>query len=312
MSRQTIIDIAAAEQGTTEIPANSNRTKYGKWYGLDGVAWCAMFVSFVYDKAGHPLGKIDDVKGFRYCPSAYNFWKANKRITTKPQKGDIVLFDWTGDGKCDHTGIFVEWKIPGKTFISWEGNTAIGNDSDGGQVMLRTRNSNIVKAFVNAGVIIENTIPVQPIILQRGSTGSAVTLLQRSLYDLGYTIIVDGSFGPGTEKILKQFQREHGLEVTGTGGPVTEGAIEAELNKARAAANKMTTGAFLKKGDAGAAVLALQKALNKKGASPAVNADGVFGSGTQHAIKNFQQKNGLTADGVAGPATFQALGIRNL
>lgn len=37
--------------------------------------------------------------------------------------------------------------------------------------------------------------------------------------------------------------------------------------------------------------------------------DGVYGSGTTAAVRYFQQKNGLTPDGVAGPATLQALGI---
>ena len=37
--------------------------------------------------------------------------------------------------------------------------------------------------------------------------------------------------------------------------------------------------------------------------------DGVYGSGTVRAVRYFQQKNGLTVDGVAGPATLQALGI---
>src|SRR3954464_12799599 len=113
MARQSILNIAQAEVGTTENPAGSNRTKYGVWYGLNGVPWCAIFVSWVYNKAGHALGKIDTVKGYHYCPSAYNFWKAQNRLTTTPQPGDIILFDWNGDGKCDHTGIFVQWLVPG-------------------------------------------------------------------------------------------------------------------------------------------------------------------------------------------------------
>ncbi len=71
MSRNTIIEIAASQVGIKENPTNSNKNPYGKWYGLDGFAWCAMFVSWVYDKAGNPLGHIDDDKGYRSCHSAY-------------------------------------------------------------------------------------------------------------------------------------------------------------------------------------------------------------------------------------------------
>lgn len=37
--------------------------------------------------------------------------------------------------------------------------------------------------------------------------------------------------------------------------------------------------------------------------------DGIYGTQTVNAVKNFQRKNGLTADGIAGPATLKALGI---
>ena len=49
MSEEIVI-IAEEQLGTTEVPVN--KTKYGKWYGLDGNPWCAMFVSWVYAQAG--------------------------------------------------------------------------------------------------------------------------------------------------------------------------------------------------------------------------------------------------------------------
>jgi len=43
-----------------------------------------------------------------------------------------------------------------------------------------------------------------------------------------------------------------------------------------------------------------------------VEADGEFGSGTEKALKDWQTKNGLSADGVAGPDTFMAMGLYEL
>ena len=135
-----IVEIAKSEIGTTEVPKDSNKTKYGKWFGLDGVAWCGMFVSWCYAMRGKPLPNIGFKKGFAGCQTAVAYFKKNNRIVTKPNPGDIVFFDWNLDGRYDHTGIFVEWIEEGKSFYSVEGNTSLTNQSNGGQVMLRKRN----------------------------------------------------------------------------------------------------------------------------------------------------------------------------
>lgn len=57
----------------------------------------------------------------------------------------------------------------------------------------------------------------------------------------------------------------------------------------------------------GDAVRALQEALAGVGLLQASGADGIFGSGTLAAVKKFQQSKGLTADGIVGPATWEAL-----
>ncbi len=148
MSRQSILTTAATQDGIKESPANSNKTKYGQWYGLDGVKWCCIFVSWVYNHAGNPLEAIDNPNGYQSCQSGYNFWKRNNRIVREPQSGDIVLYDWTGDGICDHTGIFVKWLDAAKTtFQAWEGNTAQKNDSDGGHVNATQKRKNVGKGI---------------------------------------------------------------------------------------------------------------------------------------------------------------------
>ena len=138
-----IVNIARAEIGQTESPRNSNKTKYGKWFGYDGQPWCGMFVSWCYAQAGQPLGKIGFSKGFAGCQTAVKYFKTQKKITKSPIPGDIVFFDWNKDNRYDHTGIFVRWIEPNRTFESIEGNTSSTNQSNGGNVELRVRNVNI-------------------------------------------------------------------------------------------------------------------------------------------------------------------------
>jgi hypothetical protein len=143
-----IVNIASKEIGVGEVPLNSNKTKYGKWFGFDGVAWCGMFVSWCYFQAGKPLGNIGFTKGFAGCQTAVAFFKKNNKITKTPEAGDIVFFDWNADGRFDHTGIFVKWIEPNKTFETIEGNTSLTNQSNGGLVMRRKRSALMNVLFV--------------------------------------------------------------------------------------------------------------------------------------------------------------------
>jgi peptidoglycan hydrolase-like protein with peptidoglycan-binding domain len=63
----------------------------------------------------------------------------------------------------------------------------------------------------------------------------------------------------------------------------------------------------LKKGDSGEIVVTLQNLLVEKGYIDGDYVDGDFGPGTEAAVKQFQTDNGLTADGIVGPTTWQAL-----
>lgn len=68
-------------------------------------------------------------------------------------------------------------------------------------------------------------------LLRVGSKGPAVSELQTRLRQLGYYLIIDGDFGPATERMVRAFQREVGLTVDGIAGPRTFAGIEARLGR---------------------------------------------------------------------------------
>ena len=150
MSRQLIIDIGLKEVGYKETPPNSNRTKYGEWFGLNGVAWCGIFCSWVYSQAKHPLGTVDYIHGIAGVPFALNFYTKKGRLVKSPNVGDLVLFDWDNDKSADHIALFYKWvDVKKGIFLTIEGNTSFGNQSNGGEVMQRERFTHHVEAFID-------------------------------------------------------------------------------------------------------------------------------------------------------------------
>jgi len=117
-------------------------------------------------------------------------------------------------------------------------------------------------------------------ILKKGLSGEPVKRLQGKL-----GVEADAVFGPATENALKDWQAKNGLAADGIAGPDTFMAMGLyEL-------------VLLKEGTRGKAVKKLQEKLG-------VGGDGQFGSGTEKAMRDYQTKNGLVADGMAGPATL--------
>lgn len=132
---ERVLDVAELQLGYTEQPKNSNRTKYGAWMGFDGQPWCMSFVQWVFKRAGFNLFKTGScsalVEQYRRAAPA-------QIITEGFRPGDIVFFDWSWQRKItEHVGIVVD-TLPGSV-ITIEGNTAVGDDSNGGAVMRRTR-----------------------------------------------------------------------------------------------------------------------------------------------------------------------------
>lgn len=79
-------------------------------------------------------------------------------------------------------------------------------------------------------------------------------------------------------------------------------------NSAQTQVEAVLSVATLRQGARGDEVKEVQRRLKKWGYYNG-SVDGVFGAGTRAAVIAFQKKNGLTADGIVGKATYQALGI---
>ena len=114
---QAIVEVALTQLG------NEGGQPYWSWYGFNSrVEWCACFVSWCADQCGY----IDSglIPKFAGCVQGAEWFKSNGQWQDRnyePQAGDIIFFDWEGDGSTDHVGI-VE-KCENGTVYTVEGNS---------------------------------------------------------------------------------------------------------------------------------------------------------------------------------------------
>lgn len=144
--------------------------------------------------------------------------------------------------------------------------------------------------------------------LRLGSSGADVRNMQQDLTTLGYYWAeVTGNFGEKTRDAVKRFQEKNNLTADGVAGSDTLNAIAAAMRKGGyTSSSTVPTGASLSLNTKSEAVRAMQEALKKLGYYSA-EITGNFGSKTEAAVKEFQRDYGLTADGVAGTKTLQAI-----
>ncbi len=193
-----VLEVARGELGYSRWNDPAAGTKYGRWmaeltgqawFGTSGVPYCNMFTSWVLARAGV---KEPAPGHFAYVPSTIKeYARQGRRLGNKHNAapGDLVCFDWDGDGIADHIGI-VEANnggyltcIEGNTSGSWQ-----GSQSNGGGVYRRTRYWNSVIAILRPAYAATTTPP----------STSAVT--------------VDGYWGADTTRAL---QRINGTPVDG-------------------------------------------------------------------------------------------------
>ena len=175
-----------------------------------------------------------------------------------------------------------------------------------------------------------------PGIMRPGDDNSDVKKLQQALDILGYYDgKIDGDYGSGTTAAVKAYQKAKGLTADGYAGERTIKSIFGSCNsksltkqaapgstKTSSSASSSKTAskyptvdsiaelgnapATSRKGDSGSKVVKLQQALECLGYYDGA-IDGDYGDGTYKAVKKFQQKRGMKADGIAGVSTIRVL-----
>ena len=234
---QHVLDVAESQVGYSRWDDPEQGSKYGRWYagktgsayfGASGVPFCAMGVSWALAEAGTSL--LGDGRVYAYVPWMIRDASQVGRLTGfyDIQPGDVLCFDWDGDGVADHTGFALGRE--GEYVRTVEFNTssgAGGSQSNGGGVYRRWRAHDDVCAVI------------------------------RPAYDAGGVtaeggLVADGWFGSATIRRLQ--------EVLGT---TIDGVVSSQPAEYRAENPALTSGWEWTEGDPeGSAVIeALQATL---------------------------------------------------
>jgi hypothetical protein len=150
---ERVLNIEHGEIGVKESPAGTNSGPRVRVYqattGAFFAAWCASFQWWALITAKFKgRGPINRA----YCPSwvaaAYDNQGGLRVVSSRDARpGDYSLYDWDNDRVADHIGLLTT-RVTLGAFEAIEGNTAVGNDSNGGEVMRRQRSVSDVLCFI--------------------------------------------------------------------------------------------------------------------------------------------------------------------
>lgn len=273
--REKIVSIAGQQIG------NAGGQKFWSWYGFSyRVAWCACFVSWVLRQAGVTK---DVCFNYCYCPTAVNWFKERgiwKGRSYSPQPGDVIMFDWEGDGVSDHTGI-VERCTGGIVY------TIEGNSGDVCRRKSYTVGSSVIMGY---GVPkYKNNVAVDP--------GTNLGTSDVYIVKAGDTLSGIAKRYGTSVKTLAELNNIKNLNVIDIGQTIKLKAVIS--------ADGYPT---LRRGAAGDYVKKVQQNLiARKYDLSKFGADGEFGEETEREVRNFQIIHSLDVDGVVGAETWKEL-----
>lgn len=144
----SVLAIAKKFVDAKYVEEGDNLTIMGKWYGLNGQPWCAMFISYCFNEAGLVnLVAAQSKKGFASCDEGLKWFAKKGQLVPVGQAkpGDIVFYQFDADSQPDHVGIV--YSNDGKNLICFEGNTSgdvKGSQSNGGGAYKKKRPYSVV------------------------------------------------------------------------------------------------------------------------------------------------------------------------
>lgn len=236
-NREDLIAIAREDLGYTEAGDPLTGTKYGRWYAKGhgsyfaqaGVPWCAMAVSYWANRAnvesvGLPNASCSYIMRDAIRAGA---WKGRHDL----ERGDVILFDWGGDGDPDHVGIVLARHSYGYTTI--EGNTqkTVMERSRAFAYVLGGLTPHYEKAYLAIDGIWG---PLTTRALQRtfGTPEDGIVSGQSAWTCSQPSIVAGGSFkrGTGGSLLVRAMQRWLGVECDGSLGPESIKALQRRMD----------------------------------------------------------------------------------
>lgn len=250
-TRDQIVGTALDFNGTGNGNGYDHRNPFSADLSRPAEAWCGDFVTDIYKRAQIPLPSMQPGcrTGFAYCPEAVNYGRAHQatRWSWQAEPGDIVLFDFEGDGTADHTEIATDYR-DGRLFTiggnsgpsnvdgftgqggvhrhSWEAPAGQGNN----QIMLVLNASMLVSFGGPAHLTKAGTAPAtEPRMLMLKSAmmrGDDVRVVQQALNQRNNAgLATDGIYGPATRDAALSWQRRQHIEMDGIVGPQTRSSL---------------------------------------------------------------------------------------
>lgn len=250
-TRDQIVALALGFNGTGNGQGYDHPNPFSADLSRPAEAWCGDFVTDIYKRAQIPLPSMQPGcrTGFAYCPDAVDYGRKHDatRCSWQAEPGDIVLFDWDGDGVADHTEIATDYQ--GSELFTVGGNSGPSNvdgyRGDGGVHRHywdapSGKGNDLILTVIDASKVVRlggpahltkagMAPPAGPRLLMLKSpvmTGADVGAIQDALNRHSHTgLPADSAYGPLTrDAVLNWQQREH-LEADGIVGQQTRSSL---------------------------------------------------------------------------------------